>query len=123
VISDEAIDRLLQARDVPTAPPQFTSRAMSTIRRESRRREQVIDIGFNLVMGVISITIALPIGLLLSQSGMVEASSQAFGLLWEQMIDLGRRAAPSVPLYAGAVAVVGTALGVWWWAERDPGIG
>jgi hypothetical protein len=24
-----------------------------------------------------------------------------------------------VPLYAGATALLGTALGIWWWAERD----
>jgi hypothetical protein len=30
-----------------------------------------------------------------------------------------RRVAPSLPLYAGAAALLVSALGLWWWAERD----
>jgi hypothetical protein len=35
------------------------------------------------------------------------------------MMTLVHRVAPSLPLYAGAMAVLGTALVLWWWAERD----
>ena len=30
-----------------------------------------------------------------------------------------RRVAPSLPLYGGAAALLVSALGLWWWAERD----
>jgi hypothetical protein len=30
-----------------------------------------------------------------------------------------RRVVPSLPLCAGAAALLATALGLWWWAERD----
>jgi hypothetical protein len=30
-----------------------------------------------------------------------------------------RRVAPSVPLYAGATALLLATLAIWWWAERD----
>ena len=35
------------------------------------------------------------------------------------LVALVRRAAPSLPLYAGAAALLASALGLWWWAERD----
>ena len=34
-------------------------------------------------------------------------------------VSLVRRIAPAVPLYAGAAALLVSALGIWWWAERD----
>ena len=34
-------------------------------------------------------------------------------------VSLARRVAPAVPLYAGAAALLVSALGIWWWAERD----
>jgi hypothetical protein len=30
-----------------------------------------------------------------------------------------QRAAPSLPLYVGAAGLLASALGIWWWAERD----
>ena len=34
-------------------------------------------------------------------------------------VALARRVAPALPLYAGAAALLVSALGIWWWAERD----
>jgi hypothetical protein len=30
-----------------------------------------------------------------------------------------QRVSPSLPVYALATALLVTALGIWWWAERD----
>jgi hypothetical protein len=34
-------------------------------------------------------------------------------------VALAKRVAPSLPLYVGAAALLVSALGIWWWAERD----
>jgi collagenase-like PrtC family protease len=34
-------------------------------------------------------------------------------------VSLAKRVAPALPLYAGAAALLVSALGIWWWAERD----
>ena len=43
----------------------------------------------------------------------------AVGGLGVGFVSLARRVAPSLPLYAGALALLASALGIWWWAERD----
>ena len=57
--------------------------------------------------------------LLISLTGMGDLSRDALGLLNGAAADAARRVAPSLPLYLGAAALVGTALALWWWAERD----
>ena len=46
-------------------------------------------------------------------------SSDAVDLLGTALVTLARRVAPTVPLHAGATALLVTALGIWWWAERE----
>src|SRR5262245_42522799 len=94
---DDVIDRLLRARGVPEAPAQFTSRAMAIVRRDRRRRERAIDVGFNFIISVAAIAIVLVAWVLLLRSGLLEASGAAFDLLTGQTVELARRAAPSVP--------------------------
>ena len=53
------------------------------------------------------------------RSGLTTVSSDAIELLGPGVVLFARRITPSLPLYLGATALLGTALGVWWWAERD----
>jgi hypothetical protein len=57
--------------------------------------------------------------LLISQTGIGVFTGDAIGLLNGAAADAVRRVAPSLPLYLGAAALVGTVLALWWWAERD----
>ena len=57
--------------------------------------------------------------LLLHGSGLVAVSNDAVDLLGTGLVTLARRVAPTVPRYAGATALLVTALGIWWWAERE----
>ena len=43
----------------------------------------------------------------------------AINLMGSGVMTLVRRIAPSLPLYVGVSALVASALGLWWWAERD----
>lgn len=113
------VDELLKQRTAPAAPPQFTTRIMGRLRRERWRRDQFLDLGFNLVVGVAVLGLLAGFWVLLSQSGLGGISQDAMGVLGAAASDLIRRAAPSLPLYLEASAIIAMALGVWWWAERD----
>ena len=113
------VDDLLKQRTTPAAPAQFTTRIMGRIRRDRWRRDQFLDLGFNFVVGVALLVLVGGFWLLLSQSGLGGISQDAASVLGSAAANLIQRAAPSLPLYLAASAIVATALGVWWWAERD----
>jgi anti-sigma factor RsiW len=114
-----ALERMLQARPTPRTPPQFTSRTMARIRRARWRSEQFLDVGFNLAIGLVVAAIVTGVWMLMHRSGLTSVSNDAVDLFTSEVVALARRAAPSLPLYAGALALLASALGVWWWAERD----
>jgi anti-sigma factor RsiW len=113
------LEQILQARPVPRAPAQFTSRTMARVRRARWRTEQFLDLGFNVTLGLVLLAIVGSVWLLLHRSGLVAVSNDAVDLLGTGLVTLVRRVAPTVPLYAGATALLVTALGIWWWAERE----
>jgi predicted anti-sigma-YlaC factor YlaD len=120
--SARRLERLLQARAAPRPPAHFTARTLTRIRRARWRSEQFLDIGFNVAIAAIVAAVVGGIWMLLNRSGLAAVSSDVVALFETGVITLAHRAAPSVPLYAGASALVVTALGLWWWAERSDGI-
>ena len=46
-------------------------------------------------------------------------SNDAVGLFGSGLSTFASRVAPSLPLYGAAAAILATALGIWWWAERE----
>jgi predicted anti-sigma-YlaC factor YlaD len=117
--SARRLDRLLRGRDAPRPPTNFTSRTMARIRRSRWRSDQFLDVGFNLALGLIILGVGGVAWVLLNSLGLSSVSGDALNLFGTGLVTLVRRVAPSLPLYAGATAVVATALGIWWWAERD----
>ena len=113
------LEQILQARPMPRAPAQFTSRTMARVRRARWRTEQFLDLGFNVTLGLVLLAILGSVWLLLHRSGLVAVSNDAVDLLGTGLVTLARRVAPTLPLYAGATALLVTALGIWWWAERE----
>ena len=113
------LEQILQARPMPRAPAQFTSRTMARVRRARWRTEQFLDLGFNVTLGLVLLAILGSVWLVLHRSGLVAVSNDAVALLGTGLVTLARRVAPTVPLYAGATALLVTALGIWWWAERE----
>jgi anti-sigma factor RsiW len=113
------LEQILQTRPAPRAPAQFTSRTMARVRRARWRTEQVLDLGFNVTLGLVLLTVVGGVWLLMHRSGLVAVSNDGVELLGTGLVTLARHVAPSVPLYAGATALLVTALGIWWWAERE----
>ncbi len=119
LVHAKALEGMLQRRQVPSAPPQFTARTLTRIRRARWRTEQVLDLGFNVAIGAIVLAIVAGAWMLLYRSGLTSVGSGVAGLFGEQLATFVHTLRPSLPLYAGAAAVLGSALGIWWWAERE----
>jgi len=112
------LERVLQRRGVPQPPPQFTARTMARVRRARWRSDQFLDVGFNVAIILVVLAVFGGVWMLLNRSGLAAVSSDAADLFGSALVMLVRRVAPSLPLYAGAAALLASALGIWWWAER-----
>ena len=113
------VEAMLRSRDVPRPSSHFTQRTLTRVRRARWRSEQFLDVGFNLALGLVVLGVVAAVWLLMSRTGVSVVGTEAVDLFGTGLVALAGRAAPSVPLYAGATAVVLAVLGVWWWAERD----
>ena len=117
--SARALEQMLRVRPVPTPPVQFTTRTLARVRRARWRSEQFLDVGFNVAIGAVVLAVIGGVWMLLNRTGLVAVSNDAVDLFSTSMVAFARRVSPSLPLYAGATALLATALGIWWWAERD----
>ena len=113
------LEATLRRREAPAAPAQFTSRTLARIRRARWRSDQFLDAGFNVAVGAVVVSLLGGVWMLLHRTGLSSVSSDAVDLLGSGFVSLARRVAPALPLYAGALALLVSALGIWWWAERD----
>jgi anti-sigma factor RsiW len=113
------VDALLRSRVAPAPPANFSSRVMNRLRLARWRGEQLLDWGFNIALVTAGVLVVLGLWMVMRQSGLVIVSSDAVQMFESGMTLLARRISPSLPLYSAATAVLGTALAIWWWAERD----
>jgi len=117
--SARRVERLLRARPAPVPPPQFTARTIGRVRRARWRSEQIVDAGFNAAIALVVAGVLVGLWMLAHRPGMSAVGNDAVELLGSGVSAFARRLGPSLPLYAGATALVVTALAIWWWAERD----
>jgi hypothetical protein len=79
----------------------------------------MIDWRFNAALALVAIAVVAGIWIVVSRSGLTFAGNDALQLLATEMRAFIQRVSPALPLYALATALLATALGIWWWAERD----
>ena len=91
---------------------------MHRIRRASWRREQIVDWIFNAAMIATALLTATGVWIALRRSGLPAISRDAMDMLGVGLTTMAQRISPSLP----PTGVLALALGLWWWAERDPAL-
>src|SRR5262249_1000187 len=86
-------------------------------RRARWRSDQFLDVGFNIAIVLVVVAVIGGVWMLVHRTGLAAVSGDAADLFGSAFVLLARRVAPSVPLYAGAAALLVSALGIWWWGE------
>jgi hypothetical protein len=112
-----AIERSLESRERPDAPPRFTTSVMARVRRERWRAEQIVDTGFNIAVGF---------GVLFVLGGL---AALAWSLEWYSVspavLQVARdlssqwivRVQEQLAMMAIAAAILSSALVLWRWVE------
>src|SRR5262245_27454277 len=113
------VERMLRQRPVPRVSPQFTAGTLSKVRRARWQSEQWLDAGFNLGLAAIVVAAGSVIWMFLNRSGLAAVGTDAMALFGSGLTTFTNRVAPSLPVYGAAIALLATALGIWWWAERE----
>jgi len=120
--SARALDEMLRRRPAPQPSAQFTTKTLARVRRARWRSDQRVDVAFNVGIGVIVLATLGGVWLLLVRSGLIAVGGGAVDLISALFVSAAKRVAPALPIYTGAAALVGTALAIWWWAERGSGM-
>jgi predicted anti-sigma-YlaC factor YlaD len=117
--SAQRVEQLLHTRAVPDPPAQFTTRTLARVRRDRWRREQFFDAAFNTALVVVVLVVIGGGWFLIDRTGLSAIGRDTVALFSSGVSSFAGRIGASLPLYAGAAALIGTTLGLWWWAERD----
>lgn len=112
------IEGTLAARQAPAAPAQFASAVMVRLRRDRWRREQRLDLVFNVSIAAGLLLVLAGAWMLLNISGLTAVTGDASRVLAEASSDVLARAAGAAPTYALATLMLVMAVGIWWWAEQ-----
>ena len=116
--SARRIEALLASRSAPPAPARFTASVLQRIRRDEWRAEQHVDRLFNAAIVAALALVAGGVLALFNLGGLLALAGSA----WDAAASLGtsvaRNAAPSLNTYIAAAALLVSALGMWWWADR-----
>src|SRR5262249_59410480 len=97
----------------------WAGRPPGGVRRGGGRSAQLLAAGFTLATAAVIAGIVVGGWALLHRGGLTSVGNDARELLTSSLLAIAQRVAPAVPLYVGATALVATALGIWWWAERE----
>lgn len=116
--SARRIESLLASRVALTAPARFTATVLQRIRREQWRAEQHVDRLFNIAIAAALLIVAGGLLAMLNVGGVLAMAGSAWGLAAGMGSAVARNAAPSFNTYIAAAALLVSALGMWWWADR-----
>lgn len=119
--SARRLEGLLTNMDIPAAPPTFAMSVLQRIRRDKWHSEQNVDRLFNVAIVAAVLLVSGGLAALLNVDGVIVLAESAWLLMKESGRETLRTAAPTVGTYVAAVGLLASALGMWWWAEREFG--
>ncbi|HWK08645.1 MAG TPA: hypothetical protein VNR64_01245 [Vicinamibacterales bacterium] len=112
------VEALLATRPAPSAPARFTAAVASRIRSDRWRSEQQVDRVFNAILICGLLIVVVGIAALLNVSAGAAAAARAVEFLARSGQRPAETPAPSLVTYLAGLGFFGTALAMWWWAER-----
>ena len=112
------VEAALQVRPAPAAPPRFTPAVLASVRRQRWQAEQNVDRVFNVAIVAALLIILSGVATLTNVDAVLAISTRAAVAVNDLARDAASQAAPTLSAYAAAAALLVSALGMWWWAER-----
>ena len=112
------VEAALGPRQAESAPARFTPAVVARVRRERWRAEQRVDRAFNVAIAGAVILLAAGVSMLFNLSGVVGLAGNLSQVLGDGARAAAGRLGPVLPAYLAGTAIILTAVGVWWWAER-----
>jgi len=106
------------AGDLWEGKKRIVVRTLGRIRRVGWRREQVLDIAFNVTIALVGFATVGLAWYFVDASGLSALGGGSMSVFGAQISGVARSVAPSVPGYLAAAALMGGVLLAWWWAER-----
>jgi anti-sigma factor RsiW len=116
--SARKLEAALRARPAPAAPPEFAAAVAARIRRERWRSEQHVDRIFNVAIAAAIVLVVGGLAALTNVGAVLGLAGSIAGLLARTAGQTAQQAAPTLFAYVGAVGLLMSTLGMWWWAER-----
>ena len=116
--SARRLELALSTRDLPVAPPTFTSAVIARIRRERWRSEQQVDRLFNVAIAAAIFLVIGGVAAILNVQSVMAVAAGAWSLVRVFTGQAGLQAQPVVTTYAAAAGLLVSVMGMWWWAER-----
>ena len=111
------LERMLDEWPVPAPTPAFTLRVAEAARRETWRREQVVDWSFNVAIAAGLAAIVVGLGALAWLLGSAAGPGASATLLADAVGNLLVRLRSQAMVTATGTLLLTTALGAWLWAE------
>jgi anti-sigma factor RsiW len=112
-----AVDRLLQAREVPAPPERFTLQVMRRVTQERWRVEQFVDAGFNLAIAAGVIVVLAGLTAVLWSLGWFSIDVGALSTATAAVAPWTTRLVSDAQTLIIAAVLLSSALALWWWVE------
>lgn len=106
------------AQPVPAAPAHFTRAVMGRVRRDRWRREQRLDMVFNVSIAAGLGLVVAGVWMLMNLSGLAVVTGEASRVVTAASAAVFAEAASAAPTYALAMLMLVMAVWIWAWAER-----
>ena len=115
----QRIEQTLASRPVAQVPASFTLGVMARLRRERWRAEQVVDLGFNLAVGIGVVLIIGGFAGLAWSAGLISLIRDIATAVFGATRAAATRMTADVHVMTVAMLLISMAAALWWWAEED----